>query len=157
MNSLRNTPIIMENKRIGLLSGMIFDLRDKRAKDIVAACGLRGKRRIDCQHIMTLADGFILVDDTTRSRLQLNCSKKVFAFDTSGVLIGCISDYAIDESSMRIIAVEVTTGYYPGKYMRRIWVFDFEYINSEEILLPASIGYELMDLKKGENMCVWQQ
>lgn len=157
VNAVRNVPVIMGNKRIGLMMGLHFDLHAKRATEMVVACGLRGKRRIECKYVTGITDEFILVDDTAKSAPERGRINKAFAFDTTGLLVGSVSDYAVDESSMSILASEVTTRYHPGTYSRQIWVFDYEYIKTGEILLPASIGCELIGTKKEEEICAWQQ
>jgi len=157
LNAVRNLPVIMQSKRVGMLLGISVDLYTKQATDIIVACGLRGKRRIQCRYISAIAEGFILIDDTAHSTVDHGGINRVFAFDTTGVLIGRASDYAIEESSMEIQAIEIITGYLPGIYPRKTWIFDYECIGTGEILLPASIRCGLIDLEREGRTCVCRQ
>ena len=154
LNMIRNYPVICENKRIGLLLGMRFDFNAKRASDLVISCGFRGKRMIHCDFVESIADGFILVKNSYSNALAQNYAETAFAFDTTGLLVGRVMDVAVDESSMAIQALEIATGYLPGVYTKRIWIFEYECKGCSEMIIPASVGSGLMELIKEEKTCV---
>ncbi len=108
---------------------------------------------ISSSHVNAVADGFILVQDA-QMRLPLqDCTETVFAFDTTGLLVGRVIDWAIDESSMTVQALEIVTGYLPGMYTKRIWIFEYECKRDGEIIIPASFVSGLTTIVKEEVAC----
>lgn len=153
LSAVRNAPVICRNERIGLLQGMSVNLQTKQITDLIVGCGLRGKRRILCRDVRSIADGFILLKDDAVHMAVQDCKENLFVLDTSGLLIGHVVDYMIDESVMTVQALEIVTGYWPCRYTKRIWLFEYEY-RGEEIIVPASFGGELIKLREEDEICV---
>lgn len=133
--------------------GMSLHDDAKQVSELIVACGLRGKRIVPRGSIQSVADGFVLVKDTLRCKCAHPPAKSMFAHDANGLLLGYVTDYAIDEHTMQVQAIEVLTGYLPGKYTKRIWVFDYECRNQEEVIVPASFCGELMRLNEEDGIC----
>ena len=151
---IRNYPVICKNKRVGLLLGMSLDLRAKRVTDLIISCGLRGKRMVQSSSVETIADGFILIRDMHLHTPIQEYTDTGFVFDTTGLFVGRIVDLAVDESSMSIQALEICTGYWPGLFSKRIWVFEFEQKDHGEVIVSASFGSGLIEWVKEEKTCV---
>lgn len=160
MSAMRNCPVICKNKRIGLMQGMYMESDAKQVSALIVACGFRGKRIVQRGDIQSVANGFVLIRNTERAKDLHDCMGSIFVRDTAGLLVGRVTDYAIDENTMQILAVEILTGYLPGVYMKRIWIFNYEYHNPGEFVVPASFGSELMRIKafkEEEAICDCQQ
>jgi len=117
----------------------------KRIDALMISCGFRGKRLALPESILSIAEGFILVSQTVRCPRWKEQASVPFVRNTAGMLVGRISDYAIDESALEIMAVEVICGYLPSEYQKRIWVY--EYTNRDEareIVIPVGLGCELL-------------
>lgn len=153
LSTIRNCPVICQDKRIGLVMGIGLCDDAKQVTELIIACGLRGKRIVSCGNIQSVADGFLLVKDTMRYKHAHHPAKCMFAYDADGLLLGYVTDYAIDEHTMQIQAIEVLTGYLPGKYTKRVWIFDYECRNQEKVIVPASFCSELMRLNEEDGIC----
>lgn len=154
LSAIRNYPLICRKKRVGLLQDIGVNLESKEVTEWIVGCGFYGKRRILSDYIRSVSDGFVLLEDHAKCMAARDCVKTEFVFDTSGLLLGRVTDYMIDESTKCIQALEVITGYWPCRYTRRIWLFAYEYRGKGEILVPASIGSELIGIKREEERCV---
>jgi len=62
------------------------------------------------------------------------------------MLSGYVTDYAIDEATLNIIAVEMAQSYLPSAQKRRIWVYEYSRPSSEseELIVPSCLGSELI-------------
>lgn len=158
MSALRNYPVIHQNQQIGLLQSISLDPVQIRVHALVVSCGLRGKRIIPAASVKTISQGFILAEDVQKYDRTLESRSSAFVRDTTGVLVGKVTDYAIDEKRLTIQALEMTTGYWPGKNSVRIWIFEYT-LSSErenELTVPACVGCGLIDQKEGMDACACQ-
>lgn len=146
ISALRNMPIICCGRRVGILQGVTFDAAQKRVYALIASCGFRGKRSILADEVLFVADGFILVKASHRYRRSNEVSSCRFIRDTTGMLSGYVTDYAIDEATLNIIAVEMAQSYLPSAQKRRIWVYEYSRPSSEseELIVPSCLGSELI-------------
>ena len=151
MSVLRNYPVISGNRQIGLLQSISLDEAQKRVCALIVSCGFRGKRVLLPQDVQSIADGFILASGTQKYRRELETAPCQFVRDSAGLLAGRITDYAIDEKSLCIQAIEMMPGYLPREQRIRIWVYAYARPDSAapELIVPSSLGSELNYTKEG--------
>jgi len=100
---------------------------------------------IDTEDIISISDGFILAKKAIRSRQSVSQSCPCFVRDSTGLLIGRITDYAISESDLQLAAIEMQVGLLGHERRIRIWIMDYSCTSNEnEIIVPSSIGSELI-------------
>lgn len=151
MSALRNYPVISGNRQIGLLQSVSLDAAQKRVCALIVSCGMRGKRIVLPQSVQSIADGFILAQRVEKYKRAYETAPSLFVRDTTGLLAGRIIDYAIDEESLGIQAIEVMPGYWPCEQRIRIWVYAYTRPDecAGELIVPASLGSELNFSKEG--------
>ena len=151
MSALRNTPVICCSRQIGLLQSISLDEARKRVHALVVSCGMRGKRVVLREHVQAIADGFILADQADKYKRIYEKAGSPFVRDTTGMLAGCVTDYAVDEGTLEILAVEIMPGYWPPASRQRLWAF--AYHRSEDpdggLIVPASLGSGLIFSREG--------
>jgi len=146
MNSLRNLPVICNGKQIGLMQEITLDDKQKQVNSLVVSCGIRGKRIIARNQIVSIANGFILAKNAEKYRYISGTNTYRFVRDTTGLLTGRIIDYALDRNTLQVYAIEIQTGYVKHSMHRKIWVYDYGQCreNRYELIIPASLGSELI-------------
>ena len=60
MSALRNMPVILGKVRLGLVQSVGLDEARKRVQALIVSCGIRGKRVILPESVLSIGDGFIL-------------------------------------------------------------------------------------------------
>lgn len=145
MSMLRNHPVVHKNKRIGLIQNLSVNLSQKRIKALIVSCGMKGKRILFPAQINTISEEFVLAEDTEKYRREYEDQSRAFVRNTDGRLIGYVTDYAIDEQTMSILAVEMTTGYLFKEKSIRVWIYTFACHEAEqwELIIPSQISSEL--------------
>jgi len=145
VRTFTNTPVIIGEKQLGLLQRICLDDEQKQVSSLIVACGLTGKRMVPAAGILQLGSSFIFVDQALRYTRALDQRDCLFARDAAGLLVGRISDAAIDVSCLRVIALELSTGYLFSGNTKRIWVYDYTRPDPTipEIRIPACMGSEL--------------
>lgn len=140
LSALRNIPVICDGKPLGLFQGIGLDEAQRRVEAIVVSCGFRGKRVVLAQDIGVIADGFILAQKARKYKRSFEKPLCMFVRDTSGLLAGRITDYAIDEHTLRIVAIEMASGYLPSERRRRLWIYAFARASDQalELTIPAA-------------------
>lgn len=151
LSALRNRPVVCGHKRLGLLQSVSLDSAQKRVCALIVSCGVLGKRVVLPQDVEAIADGFILVRRALRYRRMFETPPCAFARDTTGLLTGRVTDYAIDEATLDVAAVELTTGYLQPSREARLWVLDYvrQGEQSQELTVPACLGRELINVGEG--------
>lgn len=155
MSMLRNIPVICGEQQIGIFQSACFDKTRKRVCAFVISSGLHGKRVVSASHIRLIGRGFILVDDWSRYKRLDEQQTSLFVRDTTGLLVGRITDYAIDQESMEIIAIEVLPGYFPKEICIREWMYACSF--SEEAnawIIPVILQNQSCISKEGNEQCV---
>lgn len=152
MSSLRNYPVICRDKQVGLLQNICLDAAQKRVYALIVSCGICGKRVVLPEDIVSLSNGFILVNQVRRYRRSFETASSTFVRDSTGLLVGYVTDYAIEESRMQVAALEMRTGYL--NRTNKYWVFTYTQTQSKELCIPACMGSELIGLKEGIDTCV---
>ena len=146
MSALRNTPVICCSRQIGLLQSISLDAARKRVHALVVSCGMRGKRVVLGQHVQAIGDGFILADQAEKYKRIYEKADSPFVRDTTGMLTGCVTDYAVDEKTLDILAVEIMPGYWPASSRQRFWAFAYYIADGTDgsLIVPASLGSGLI-------------
>lgn len=124
---LRNIPVICGDRQIGLFQSVCFDKTRKRVCAFVISGGLCGKRIVPIQHVRMVGREFILIDGWSRYSRMDGQQASLFVRDTTGLLVGRITDYAVDQESMEILAIEFLSGYHPEAIHRREWMYAYSF------------------------------
>ena len=74
-----------------------------------------------------------------------------------GCFCGRVTDYAVNEATLAIEAVEMIPGYLGSARKKRIWVYDYQRSenHAEELIVPACLGGELTLTKEGNEQCAY--
>lgn len=145
ISDLRNTPVIINQKTVGILHSISIDMVQKKVHALHVSCGLLGRRLVMPEDILNITNEFILVGSIYRYKHPVNSSNARFIRDSTGMLIGYVTDYIINtEHEFQLEAVEMRVGFLPKEYAVRIWALDFFcQIQDDELIVPASLGCEL--------------
>lgn len=145
ISSLRNLPIICGGQQIGILQNATFDAAQKRVCALIASCGFRGKRIIRADEVLSVTDSFILAEASKEYRRSREAASCRFVRDSTGILSGYVTDYAIDEVTLAVIAIEITQSHLPSAQKKRIWAYEYSRPSSEseELIVPSCLGSEL--------------
>ena len=151
MSALRNVPVICHSRQIGLLQSISLDAARKRVHALVVSCGMRGKRVVLGHHVQAIADGFILADQDEKYKRIYERACSPFVRDTTGMLAGCVTDYAVDEQTLEILAAEIMPGYWPASSRQRFWAFAYHSADDpdEGLIVPASLSSGLIVSREG--------
>ncbi len=157
MSALRNLPVICQERQIGLLQSVTLDAARKRVQALIVACGFRGKRVALAEDVLALAEGFILIERAQRYTRADERPVSPFIRDTTGLLTGRVTDYAIDEQSLSVLALEMRHGYAPQHVGQRIWVYAYHCAEGAagDVVVPASLGSELIFSREENETCVY--
>ena len=155
---LRNYPVICNHRQIGLMQGVSLNEAQNQVRALIVSCGIRGKKLILPKDIVAFGEGFILVDKASIYARSYESSPSVFVRDTTGLLCGRVTDYAMNESTLEIEAVEMIPGYIGRERRFRVWVY--AYVPAEhrnlELVIPACIGNELRLKREGNEACAYR-
>ena len=77
MSILRNYPVICDKKQLGLLQSISLDTAQKRVCALIVSCGMRGKRLILPEHVLSIADGFILAERVEKYNQLLRIEERL--------------------------------------------------------------------------------
>lgn len=157
LSALRNYPVVCENKPLGLLQGISLDEQQRRIEALIVSCGFRGKRIVLPEDVRAIADGFILAQKAQKYKRSLEKPLCTFVRDTTGLLAGRITDYAIDEEALRVAAIELSPGYLPGERQKRLWMYAYAHngADASEVTVPASFHGELNLSREGIDECAY--
>lgn len=157
MSILRNFPVICGHRQIGLLQNASLNEAQKQVLALIVSCGIRGKRVILPESIEAIGKGFIIAREVQRYRRAQETAPCSFIRDTSGLLCGRVTDYAINEATLAIEAVEMVSGYLGSARKRRIWIYDYQRSenHAEELIVPACLGSELTLAREGNEQCAY--
>lgn len=99
MSILRNFSVICGHRQIGLLQNASLDEAQKQVLALIVSCGIRGKRVILPESIEAIGRGFIIARDVRRYNRAQETTLCTFIRDTSGLLCGRVTDYAVNEAT----------------------------------------------------------
>ena len=151
MSMLRNYPVIHLQKQIGLVQSLTMDPARKRVQALIVSGGLKGKRILPATMIQAIGDGYILAKSIQAYKRSMEPVISPFARDSTGCLVGLVTDYAIDERTLEVLAAEMMTGYLPHEQRNRIWMYAYHCTGSSDMIVPASLGSELIFSKEEDN------
>lgn len=159
LSALRHTPVICCGKRKGLLQSVTFDYDQKKMRSLIVSCGFRGKCVVEAKDILSCSDAFIMAQRCRRFRREDEACGQLFVRDTTGLMAGYIADCAIDERNLSIAALLMRQGYLPSAYRTEIWIYEYKPSehHRQELIIPASLGSELIFDKEAEEICVFQR
>ena len=154
MNMLRTTPVIQGERQIGYFQGICFDQARKRVRAFVISSGMYGKRIVEAQHIQMITDKFILVNGWSKYSRTDKQQTSLFVRDTSGLLVGRVTDYAIDETTLEVMAIEIVSGYLPRETRIRDWIYTYVFSeNSGELCIPVILRSQQHFCREGFEAC----
>ena len=154
MSMLRNTPVIRGEQQIGYFQSVCFDQARKRVRAFVISSGMHGKRIVEAQHIRTITDGFILVNGWSKYHRGHKQQTALFVRDISGLLVGCVTDYAIDEETLEVLAIEMISAYLPKEIARRDWMYTYNFMkDSGELCIPSILNNQQYFFMEGFETC----
>jgi len=145
MSAIRNTPVVIGQKTIGILQSISVDMVQKRVYALNVSCGLKGRYMVVPEDILSISDGFILASGLVRYRQDKRQTYPRFVRDSTGLLVGRVTDYAISEDDLRLNAIEMQIGLLGGERRIRIWIIDYTCSpDKSELIVPVSLGSELI-------------
>ena len=154
VSAMRNMPVVMGERQVGLFHEACFDQTRKRVCAFVVSCGMRGKKIVSTPHIRGIADGFILIDARDRYRHSDGQSTSVFVRDTSGLLVGRITDYAIEPSTMEVMAMEMILRYSLRQNANRVWIYAYNQVqDGDELSIPLDLSSQLLFSREENDIC----
>ena len=140
MSMLRNLPVVYGQRQIGFFQDVCFDQARKRVCALVVACGIRGKKLVPPERIRMISSRFILIDGLEKYRHSDKQETALFVRDITGKLAGRVSDYAIDETTKNVLAIEMLLGYGLSMRSKRIWVYEYAYLDEcGELSIPLDL------------------
>lgn len=152
MSALRNVPVVLGERQIGLFQDACFDRARKRVYALIVSGGMHGKRIVAAQHVLMLAREFILIDGWSKYRRKNKQQNLPFVRDDTGTLVGRVTDYAIDEKTLDVLALELVPGYLPAENQQKIWMFAYR-AAGDELSIPAALHNGLSYSKEGNEAC----
>lgn len=154
MSMLRNVPVVLGEQRVGLLQSVCFDKAHKRICALIVSGGVHGKRIVQVQHVRMITQDFILIDQWSKHSRSDKQQISLFVRDTTGLLIGRVTDYAIEKETMNIRAVEIVPGYLPQELRKRTWIYEYAFSDhSDEISIPDILCSGPCFSKEGNIAC----
>lgn len=155
MSVLRNYPVICGKERLGLLQSVSLDEAQKRVCALIVSCGIRGKRVILPQDVTSIGDGFILAGQARRYKRSDETAPCPFVRDSAGLLVGYVTDYAIDEATLDVMAIEMKPGHLTGRRLGRLWMYSYARPDAQslELTVPACMGSELIGVREETEVC----
>lgn len=148
---LRNVPVVLGERNIGLFQTACFDPAQKRVCALIVSCGMHGKRIVKAQDVRMIAEEFILIDGFSKYRRSNKQQNTPFVRDTTGLLAGRVTDYAIDRKTLDVMAIEVTPGYLFGEQHKRTWIYAYNRTKTDEALSIPAVLHNCPYLSREEN------
>jgi len=144
MSALRNRPVVLSNRQIGYLQTAILDHAQKRVQALIVSRGIQGKCIVLPEQVCHMTDCCILIDGMKKYERMSEKRPCRFAVDTTGRLVGRITDYAVSPKRLEIIAVEIMPGYMPPELSVRIWIYEYQRAANaaHTLTIPALNSYE---------------
>ena len=157
MSALRNRPVICGNTRLGLLQSVSLDDAQKQVHALIVSCGIRGKRVVMPDDVISVSDSFILTGSVHRYRRSEEKTLCAFVRDSQGLLVGCVTDCAMDERTLEVLAVEMKPGHLSARRMGRIWMYSYSRPDKSvpELIVPACMGSELIGVREERESCAY--
>ena len=110
MNRLIGLPVILEGRQIGTVERGVLCEDGKSLHGLVVRDGLRASRFLPASAIALLGRLSVL-GKARPTRLPKNAGYRLFRVtDADGARVGVVTDALLDESSLRVTALEISAG-----------------------------------------------
>ena len=105
--------------------------------------------------VSTISKEFIIADSLAKYNRRCESRGTFFVIDTDGLIIGKVSDYAIDEDTMSVCAVEIMRGYLLSERNNRIWFYSYSVGEGRgrELIVPTYTQSSQCERKEREETC----
>jgi len=159
MSTIRNYPVVCAGRQIGVMQNIRLKPNQKAVEALIISCGIRGKRIVRVSEILSIANGFILIKKDENYFQQIEKNNCQFVRDTTGLLSGRITDYAINKSDLSIYAIEIILGYTLSERKKRIWLYEYQKSSKDEyeLIIPTALGIEQIISEEESGLCECQQ
>lgn len=128
-------PIILSGKRIGHVACLTLDEGLTRVTGLRVARGVRGNRFIPSGAVSLLGDVAVLVtSEGGRPGDERGLSLRR-ALTTDGQILGAITDAQIDESTLRVAALELSSGWWDDLVRGRQYVYGWTACQGGNVIL----------------------
>jgi len=154
MSMIRNCPVVCAQKQIGLVQSLVMDSARIRVQALIVSGGLKGKRILPVQLILAIADDYILAKGFRNYKRSAEPALSSFVRDSKGHLVGYVTDYAFDERTFQMLAIEMITGYLPKERRNRIWLYTYHCTTASDMIIPTPLNSEPIFSRKEEKSCV---
>ncbi len=130
-------PVIVGGKRIGHVAYLTLDERLTRVTGLRIARGLRGNRFVSASSVSLLGDVAVLVTNEgvrPSGERGLNLRR---ATTTDGQILGAITGAMIDERTLQVAALELTSGWWDDLARGRRYVYGWTASQGENVILES--------------------
>lgn len=142
--SLLGMPVISDGERIGRV---VFVLPDKELRSISGLylqCGLTGSRFLDCSQIDLIGDVAVLSCGSGKRASMTERPLLRRALSSDGQHIGAITDALIDEQTLHIEALELSSGYLDDLLKGRTHIRQFTVRKNGDVIVESAEGGNLV-------------
>ena len=130
-------PVILSGKRIGHVACLTLDEELKNVTGLRIARGLRGNRFIPSSAVSLLGDVAVLVSEEGSrpgGERGLNLRR---ATTTGGQILGAITGALIDERTLSVAALELSSGWWEDLARGRRYVYGWTACQGENVILEC--------------------
>ncbi len=130
-------PVILGGKRIGHVACLTLDESLTRVTGLRIARGLRGNRFVPAGYVSLLGDVAVLVTNEgvrPSGERGLNLRR---ATTTDGQILGAITGAMIDERTLKVAALELTSGWWDDLARGRRHVYGWTASQGENVILES--------------------
>ena len=130
-------PVILAGKRVGHVACLTLDEGLTRVTGLRVARGLRGNRFISAGSVSLLGDVAVLVADQgvrPGGERGLNLRR---ATTTDGQILGAITGALIDERTLQVTALELSSGWWDDLARGRRYVYGWTASSGENVILEC--------------------
>jgi uncharacterized protein YrrD len=130
-------PVILNGRRIGHVACLTLDEGLKSVTGLRIARGLRGNRFIPSSAVSLLGDVAVLVTDEgvrPGGERGLNLRR---ATTTDGQILGAITGALIDERTLSVAALELSSGWWEDLVRGRKYVYGWTACKGENVILEC--------------------
>ena len=110
LKRLIGLPVILEGKRIGIVERGVLTKDGKNLRGLLVRDGLRVSRWIDAKNIVLMGK-LSVISRARPSRPPKASDFKLFRVtDTAGLRVGIVTDALLDEETLHVTALEISSG-----------------------------------------------
>ena len=105
-------PVIVGGRRMGRVCGVKLDARLLEMEGLWVDTGMRGSRYVGREEIELVGDVSVMARDRGRREKKAGKAPMMRAVSPEGERLGCVTDAFLDEESLRVVAVELSRGFW---------------------------------------------